>query len=207
MEVGCCIEKRMCITTHDWLREIYNVFYYFNFFSFNLELINLNLIFFKKKSMKNITLIMVLFCATQLVNAQETIPVSGGEATGAGGTVSYTIGQLIYTNPTTAAGSLNQGIQQSIEFVTLSNPELTALTLKALTYPNPTTDFIILALKDANLTGLSYTMYDQLGRLVNKGTVATFETKIGMKSLPIGVYILRVQQNNKALKTFKIIKN
>ena len=52
--------------------------------------------------MKNITLIMVLFCATQLVNAQETIPVSGGEATGASGTVSYTIGQLIYTNLTTA---------------------------------------------------------------------------------------------------------
>ena len=76
-----------------------------------------------------------------------------------------------------------------------------------LTYPNPTTDFIILALKDANLTGLSYTMYDLLGRLVNKGTVTTSETKIGMKSLPIGVYILRVQQNNKALKTFKIIKN
>jgi len=165
------------------------------------------LILFKKKSMKNITLIMVLFCATQLVNAQETISVSGGEATGAGGTVSYTIGQLIYTNPTTAAGSLNQGIQQSIEFVTLSNPELTALTFKALTYPNPTTDFIILALKDANLTGLSYTMYDLLGRLVNKGTVTTSETKIGMKSLPIGVYILRVQQNNKKMKTFKIIKN
>ena len=71
-------------------------------------------------------------------NAQETIPASGGEATGTGGTVSYTIGQLVYTNPTTASGSLNQGIQQSIEFVTLSNPELTALTLKAVTYPNPT---------------------------------------------------------------------
>ena len=157
--------------------------------------------------MKNITLIIVLFCAIQLVNAQETISVSAVEATGSGGKVSYTIGQLVYTNPTTAAGSLNQGIQQSIEFVTLSNPELTALTLKALTYPNPTTDFIILALKDANLTGVSYTMYDLLGRFVNKGTVATFETKIGMKSLPIGEYILRVQQNNQALKTFKIIKN
>jgi len=157
--------------------------------------------------MKNITLITALFCATQLVNAQETIPVSGGEATGAGGEVSYTIGQLVYTNPTTAAGSLNQGIQQSIEFVTLSNPELTAVTLNAVTYPNPTRDFIILTLKDANLTGLSYVMVDLLGRLVNKGTVATFETKIEMKSLPIGVYILRVQQNNQALKTFKIIKN
>ena len=157
--------------------------------------------------MKNITLITALFCATQLVNAQETIPVSGGEATGAGGEVSYTIGQLVYTNPTTAAGSLNQGIQQSIEFVTLSNPELTAVTLNAVTYPNPTRDFIILTLKGANLTGLSYVMVDLLGRLVNKGTVATFETKIEMKSLPIGVYILRVQQNNQALKTFKIIKN
>jgi len=157
--------------------------------------------------MKNITLIIVLFCAIQLVNAQETISVSAVEATGSGGKVSYTIGQLVYTNPTTAAGSLNQGIQQSIEFVTLSNPELTAVTLKAVTYPNPTTDFIILALKDANLTGVSYTMYDLLGRFVNKGTVATFETKIGMKSLPIGEYILRVQQNNQALKTFKIIKN
>jgi len=157
--------------------------------------------------MKNITLIIVLFCAIQLVNAQETISVSAVEATGSGGKVSYTIGQLVYTNPTTAAGSLNQGIQQSIEFVTLSNPELTAVTLKAVTYPNPTTDFIILALKDANLTGVSYTMYDLLGRFVNKGTVTTFETKIGMKSLPIGEYILRVQQNNQALKTFKIIKN
>jgi hypothetical protein len=157
--------------------------------------------------MKNITLIMVLFCATQLVNAQETISVSAFEAIGSGGTVSYTIGQLVYINPTTAAGSLNQGIQQSIEFVTLSNPELTAVTLKAVTYPNPTTDFIILALTDADLRGVSYTMYDLLGRFVNKGTVTTFETKIGMKSLPIGEYILRVQQNNQALKTFKIIKN
>ena len=157
--------------------------------------------------MKRINILIPLLCATQFFYAQETIPVSGGEATGSGGTVSYTIGQLVYTNPTTASGSLNQGIQQSIEFVTLSNPELTALTLKAVTYPNPTTDFITLALKDANLTGLSYTMYDLLGRLVNKGTVATSETKIGMKSLPIGVYILRVQQNNKELKTFKIIKN
>lgn len=157
--------------------------------------------------MKNITLIMVLFCATQLVNAQETISVSAFEAIGSGGTVSYTICQLVYINPTTAAGSLNQGIQQSIEFVTLSNPELTAVTLKAVTYPNPTTDFIILALTDADLRGVSYTMYDLLGRFVNKGTVTTFETKIGMKSLPIGEYILRVQQNNQALKTFKIIKN
>ena len=157
--------------------------------------------------MKIFIVISLFFYALQFSYAQETNPASGGEASGAGGEVSYTIGQLVYTNPSTAAGSLNQGIQQSIEFVTLSNPELTAVTLKAVTYPNPTTESITLALKDADLTGLSYVMVDLLGRLVNKGTVATSETKIAMKSLPIGVYILRIQQNNKELKTFKIIKN
>jgi hypothetical protein len=157
--------------------------------------------------MKKITLLAVLSFATQLVNAQETIPVSGGEATGAGGEVSYTIGQLVYTNPTTAAGSLNQGIQQAFEFVTLSNPALTAVTLKAVTYPNPTTEFIILSLKDGNLTGVSYAMYDLLGRFVSKGAVTQAETKIAMKNLPIGTYVLKVDQNNQALKTFKIIKN
>ena len=157
--------------------------------------------------MKIFIVISLFFYALQFSYAQETNPASGGEAAGSGGTVSYTIGQLVYTNPSTASGSLNQGIQQSIEFVTLSNPELTAVTLKAVTYPNPTTESITLALKDADLTGLSYVMVDLLGRLVNKGTVSKAETKIGMKSLPIGVYILRVQQNNQALKTFKIIKN
>ena len=157
--------------------------------------------------MKIFIVISLFFYALQFSYAQETNPASGGEAAGSGGTVSYTVGQLVYTNPTIASGSLHQGIQQSFEFVTLSNPELTAVTLKAVTYPNPTTESITLALKDADLTGLSYVMYDLLGRLVTKGMVATSETKIAMKSLPIGVYILRIQQNNKELKTFKIIKN
>ena len=74
--------------------------------------------------------------------AQETIPTSGGEAQSVVGALSDTVGQLVYINPITSVGSLNQGIQQSFEFVTLSNPELTAVTLKAVTYPNPTTDLL-----------------------------------------------------------------
>ena len=50
-------------------------------------------------------------------------------------------------------------------------------------------------------------MYDLLGRLISKELVTQVETKIAMESLPIGVYMLKVNQNNTALKTFKIIKN
>ena len=157
--------------------------------------------------MKNIGLLLFFALVFVSAKAQETNSISGGEATGVGGSASYTVGQLVYTNSITASGSLNQGIQQNIEFVTLSNPELTAVTLKAVTYPNPTTESITLALTDAYLIGLSYVMYDLLGRFVSKGAVIQAETKIAMKNLPIGVYLLKVNQNNKALKTFKIIKN
>jgi hypothetical protein len=146
-----------------------------------------------------------MLCAVLTIQAQDAIPVSGGEAAGSGGTVSYSVGQLVYTT-NTGSGTVSQGVQQAFEFVVLSNPELIALTLSAVTYPNPTTDYIVLSLTDATLTGLSYMMFDLQGRLVTKAKVEQEATQIAMKNLAIGVYILKVNQNNQELKTFKIIK-
>ena len=50
----------------------------------------------------------------------------------------------------------------------LSNPELTTLNLKVVTYPNPTADYVVLCLSDASLTDLSYGFYDLQRRLVPK---------------------------------------
>jgi hypothetical protein len=152
------------------------------------------------------TLVACLLCATQSIYSQQTIPASGGEATGSGGTSSYSVGQLVYSTNTGSNGSITQGVQQSIELFTLSNPELTALTLTAVTYPNPTSDYIVLALKNSNLTGLSYVLYDLQGRIVSKGIIQQENTAIAMQKLVTGVYVLKVNQNNQALKSFKIIK-
>ena len=89
---------------------------------------------------------------------------------------------------------------------TLSNEDLSENSLLTITYPNPTTDVVVLALTDANLVGISYAMYDLQGRVVAKGLVTQNNTQIGMQQLALGTYILKVNQNNKALKTFKIIK-
>jgi len=155
--------------------------------------------------MKTITLVACLLFATQLMYAQDAIPASGGDATGSGGTSSYSVGQLVYTT-TTENGTVSQGVQQSIELFTLSNPELTTVNLTAVTYPNPATDFVVLALTEANLVGINYAMYDLQGRVVAKGLVTQNNTQIGMQSMAIGMYILKVNQNNQELKTFKIIK-
>jgi hypothetical protein len=145
--------------------------------------------------MKKITLVACLLFVTQLMYSQQTIPTSGGDATGSGGSSSYTVGQLVYTT-NTGSGTVSQGVQQSIELFTLSNPELTTVNVTAVTYPNPTTDVVVLALTDANLIGISDVLYDLKGRAVGKGVVTQNNTQIGMQRLAIGTYLLKVNQNN-----------
>ncbi len=141
------------------------------------------------------------------LQAQESIVASGGDATGSGGSSSYSIGQVVFTTNSGSTGTVAQGIQQAYSIITLSNPELTALTLSVQTYPNPTTDIIVLALTNVELTDLSYVLYDINGRTIANALVNQAQTQIGMQNLAAGMYLLKVYQNNAELKTFKIIKN
>jgi hypothetical protein len=114
---------------------------------------------------KSIFLASVLF-VTQLAQSQEAIPVSAGAAVGSGGSASYTVGQVFYTTYTTTAGSVSQGVQHSFEFQTLSNPALTTVKVTAVTYPNPTSDYVILKISDSALNNLSYTLFDVTGKAI-----------------------------------------
>ena len=152
------------------------------------------------------TLAAIFLCATHSIYSQENLSTLGDEATGSGGTSSYSVGQLAYIPISGSNGTTMYGVQQSIELYTLSNPELKALTLLAATYPNPTTD-IILKLNNSNLTSLYYTMYNIQGKTVSKGEVLDEETQIRMQHLGTGTYILKVNQSSKEIKSFKIIKN
>jgi hypothetical protein len=154
---------------------------------------------------KTITLLLTLFLAFTM-QAQDAVVASGGNIIGAGGSSSYSVGQVVYNTNTGATGSEAQGVQQAFEIFTLSNPELRELTLSALIYPNPTTDKIVLSLKNSNLTGLSYVLYNLNGKALVSSLVQQAESPIAIQNLPSGVYILKVNQNNTELKTFKIVK-
>jgi hypothetical protein len=147
-------------------------------------------------------LVTSLLFVTHVMYSQEAIPAAGGEATG-GGTVSYSIGQSISTANTGSNGSVSQGVQQSIELIIPDNPNL-ALTTS--TYPNPTADYVVLVLKDLDLTDLSYAMYDMQGRIISKEKIQQEATQIGLQNLAAGTYILMVSQRNQGIKTFKVIK-
>ena len=63
--------------------------------------------------MKNITLVTCLLFVTHFMHCQETIPTSGGDAIGSGGSSGYSVGQLVYTT-NIGNGTVSQGVQQII---------------------------------------------------------------------------------------------
>jgi hypothetical protein len=153
--------------------------------------------------------ILILSCALIVsftVQSQDAVAISGGEAIGSGGTSSYTLGQVFYTVTTGSNGTISQGIQKSIELFALSNPALTSVNLEAVIYPNPTSDQVMLTITDIALTDLSYVLLDIQGKVVSNAKINTIDTRVSLQGLSVGTYVLKVNQKNSELKTFKIIK-
>ena len=84
-----------------------------------------------------------MFVSGHLIQAQNAIPASGANGSGAGGTISYTVGQVVYTTSTGTMGSVAQGVQQPYEIsVVTSLEEAKDFSLEFVVYPNPATDFL-----------------------------------------------------------------
>ena len=156
--------------------------------------------------MKKYILGTLFFLAPFFIISQEIISPSAGDSSGSGGSLSYTIGQVFFNTIESDYGSLVQGVQQPFEFQTLSTPALLTVQLTAVTYPNPTTEFVLLKISDTALENLQYTLFDLNGKTIDSKKINSFSTKITMKNFGIGMYLLKLTKNNQPLKTFKIIK-
>jgi hypothetical protein len=105
-------------------------------------------------------LLALLLSTTLSIIAQETAPSTDGDISGSGGAFSFTVGQVFYTTNTSSTGSVSQGMQQAFEIQTRSNPSLSTVQLTAVTYPNPSTDYLVLKITDTAIENLQYTLFD-----------------------------------------------
>lgn len=153
-----------------------------------------------------ITFIITLLISIGLVKAQESTNASGGDAIGSGGTVAYSVGQLVYTTNTGSTGNVAQGVQQSYAISTVGIKE-TTLNISLTAFPNPTADNLTLQISDYNNEKLSYQLLDMLGKQLSNGQITAQQIQINMNSLPPATYFVNVvNQENKKVQSFKIIK-
>ena len=163
----------------------------------------------KYKKLKFSALLLLGLGLTGL-QAQESVNATGGNASGSGGTVSYSVGQVVYTTNIGTNGSVAQGVQQPFEIsVVLAIEEAKGINLTVSAYPNPTTDYLTLEV-DASTTlsiqSMAYQLYDMQGKLLQNEKITSNQASIVMSNLVPATYFVKVTESNKEVKTFKIIK-
>ena len=160
-----------------------------------------------------------LFNAT----AQENINAGCGNASGSGGTVSYSVGQIMYNTYTDSNGSVAEGVQQPYEIsVVIGIEEAKGINLLLTAFPNPTEDYLTLEIQSIVQTQdfasqeaqkqYFASLYDLNGKLLQKIPITNQQTHINMNNLAPATYFLKVSVQtqyfaSQELKIFKIIKN
>ena len=76
-----------------------------------------------------------------------------------------------------------------------------------MAYPNPTTDYLTLKVKNYESNNLSFKLFDINGKLLKTENLMGKETQIEMQNLNPGNYFLKITDNQKEIKVFTIIKN
>ena len=71
-----------------------------------------------KNKSRPVALLMAGLLWAGFAQAQESANSSGGDATGSGGTIAYSIGQVVYTTNTGSNGSVAKGVQHAYEIFT-----------------------------------------------------------------------------------------
>lgn len=143
------------------------------------------------------------------LQAQTAVPASGGNASGSGGTASYSVGQMVYTTNTSVSnGSVAQGVQQLYEVSVVSGlEEAQGINLTVSAYPNPTTDYLTFSTDNSDVSKLSYQLFDMSGKLLETKKLEDYQTTIVMSDLVPAAYFVKITEDNKVVKTFKIVKN
>lgn len=138
-------------------------------------------------------------------NAQEVISTAGNSYSNTNGSISYTIGEPVIETFAGENNILTQGFQQGNLVVTAID-ELPGLDFEISAFPNPATEIVKLRIGKESVTGMQYMLYDMNGNLLMKNRLEGTVTEIPFGDFSPAEYILKVSNQDKELKSFRIVK-
>lgn len=141
------------------------------------------------------------------LKAQVAIPATGGDISGNGGSVSYTIGQVNYQAHSGTSGSVIEGVQQPYEIsIVTSIARAEGINLLMSAFPNPTPDYLILDVKNYDISSLSFQIFGMNGNFLQSERITDIQTRIDLRDFSKATYCIKVMEGNKEVKVFKVIK-
>jgi hypothetical protein len=174
----------------------------------------------KKSILPSLSMILLLQYGLQAQEQQIPLPdpeqknvypqsfnALGGNASGNGGSVSYSVGQLVYTMEQSESGSVSQGVQRPYRLVSAEIPP-SAPVLRFQVLPNPTDGDLLLRLNEKPEENPDFRVTDLQGRNLLEGKVQFPDTQVQLSGFPSGTYLIQVHDSKKQrIQTLQIIKN
>ena len=145
---------------------------------------------------------------TSLSNAQSGFVSLGATISNQQGSISYSIGQSAFVNSKSNEGSMEFGLQQPYQYISVTSIPGINSAEGINIFPNPTreslliTGFNSLSLSDQ----MSTQIVSQSGQILKQYPISNTALKIDVKNLNPGTYFLTMIQNYKILNVYKFIK-
>jgi len=151
-----------------------------------------------------ISFVLIGFFSSLISFAQQNTLAAGANASSAEGSISYSIGQIDFSNVSSSNGSVNQGVQQPFEFFVSSVLEFGNENSFSI-FPNPTNEVLNIS-QSFFSEKIEIRLLDMSGRIVLSDQLNAPQHQIDLRILSQGVYNLTLIENNQILTSFKVIK-
>jgi hypothetical protein len=149
--------------------------------------------------------ILLLFNSFKFYSQQNTV-ASGGDYIGSNGSLSFSVGQIDYLNIDNASGNVNQGVQQPYQILDNSVNE-SDNTFEITIGPNPSFDVLIVQADFSKMNDIQGFITDQNGKMVKERQNLSLNPSFKLNDLSSGNYFLQIENEQKLIKSYKIIKN
>ncbi len=151
-----------------------------------------------------ISFVLIGFFSSLISFAQQNTLAAGANASSVEGSISYSIGQIDFSNVSSSSGSVNQGVQQPFEFFVSSVLEYGNENSFSI-FPNPTNEILNIS-QSFFSEKIEMRLLDMSGRIVLSDQLNAPQHQIDLRILSQGVYNLTLIKNNQILTSFKVIK-
>ena len=144
------------------------------------------------------------------LSAQSSVVPTGGTASGNGGTLTYTVGQIAAQNNSDGTTSISEGVQQPYEIQTIGIDNYPGITLNAILYPNPTQGNLQLVMSQEQLEMVNgqwlMKVFDANGKYLLSKQIDGETTLLDLSPYATGTYYINVCSGKDVMKTFKVVK-
>lgn len=150
------------------------------------------------------TLFLLLFALA--AKSQEIISSSGIIFSNDNRQISWTLGEPVIETTSGGNTRLTQGFHQTNLVITAIN-EVPEIGVNVSAYPNPTSNYINVEVKNRQGKKLDCILYNVDGKELFVHQLESDISRIPMQHYIPATYFLKISANNTLVKTFKIVKN